>query len=156
MYCSGYMAPEYALEGRFSEKSDVYSFGVLLLEIVSGKKNTKFYDDEQGQNLIAYAWKLWNEENVVKLMDRVICDPKMKAEVIRYAHVGLLCVQEMAKSRPNISTVLSMLSSEIVELPLLTQPAFLASRSASETEPPKRSASKCSVNGVTLTNVEGR
>ncbi|PIN01122.1 Serine/threonine protein kinase [Handroanthus impetiginosus] len=27
----GYMAPEYAMEGRFSEKSDVYSFGVLML-----------------------------------------------------------------------------------------------------------------------------
>ncbi|KAL3820637.1 hypothetical protein ACJIZ3_006542 [Penstemon smallii] len=152
----GYMAPEYALQGRFSEKSDVYSFGVLLLEIVSGKKNTKFYDDEQGQSLIAYAWKLWNEENIVKLMDQVIYDPKMKAEVMRYAHVGLLCVQEMAKSRPNISTILSMLSSEIVELPLPTQPAFLVSRSASETESSKRSASKCSVNGVTLTIVVGR
>lgn len=36
------MAPEYAMEGLFSVKSDVYSFGVLLLEIVSGKKNTSF------------------------------------------------------------------------------------------------------------------
>ncbi|KAL3820638.1 hypothetical protein ACJIZ3_006543 [Penstemon smallii] len=152
----GYMAPEYALEGRFSEKSDVYSFGVLLLEIVSGKRNTRFYDDEQGQSLIAYAWKLWNEENVVKLMDQVLYDPKMKTEVMRYAHVGLLCVQEKAKSRPNISTVLSMLSSEIVELPRPTQPAFLVSCSASETESSKRSASKCSVNGVTLTIGVGR
>ena len=33
---SGYMAPEYAMEGVFSTKSDVYSFGVLLLEVVSG------------------------------------------------------------------------------------------------------------------------
>ncbi|KAJ1291220.1 hypothetical protein BS78_02G301000 [Paspalum vaginatum] len=36
----GYMAPEYASEGIFSVKSDVYSFGVLLLEIVSGKRNS--------------------------------------------------------------------------------------------------------------------
>jgi len=40
---SGYMAPEHAMEGLFSIKSDVFSFGVLLLEIVSGKKNTGFY-----------------------------------------------------------------------------------------------------------------
>lgn len=40
------MSPEYAMEGRFSEKSDVFSFGVLLLEIVSGRRNTSFYDDE--------------------------------------------------------------------------------------------------------------
>lgn len=40
------MAPEYAMEGRFSEKSDVYSFGVLMLEIVKGKRNTKYYNHE--------------------------------------------------------------------------------------------------------------
>ena len=39
---SGYMSPEYAMEGLFSIESDVFSFGVLLLEIVSGKKNTGF------------------------------------------------------------------------------------------------------------------
>ena len=43
MVHSGYMSPEYALEGLFSIKSDVFSFGVLLLEIVSGKKNTGIY-----------------------------------------------------------------------------------------------------------------
>lgn len=36
------MSPEYAMNGIFSMKSDVYSFGVLLLEVVSGKKNTVF------------------------------------------------------------------------------------------------------------------
>ena len=35
---SGYMSPEYAMEGIISVKSDVYSFGVLILEIVSGMK----------------------------------------------------------------------------------------------------------------------
>jgi serine/threonine protein kinase len=45
--CSGYMSPEYAMQGLFSKKSDVFSFGVLLLEIVSGRRNTSFYDDEQ-------------------------------------------------------------------------------------------------------------
>lgn len=30
------------MNGIFSVKSDVYSFGVLLLEIVSGRKNTVF------------------------------------------------------------------------------------------------------------------
>lgn len=40
---SGYMSPEYAMDGLFSIKSDVFSFGVLLLEIVSGRKSTGFY-----------------------------------------------------------------------------------------------------------------
>ena len=40
------MSPEYALEGLFSIKSDIFSFGVLLLEIVSGRKNTGFYQTD--------------------------------------------------------------------------------------------------------------
>ena len=53
--CSGYMSPEYAMEGVFSIKSDVYIFGVLMLEILSGRKNNNFYDDEQALNLVGYV-----------------------------------------------------------------------------------------------------
>lgn len=48
------MSPEYALEGIFSIKSDVFSFGVLMLEIVSGKKNTGFYHTDS-LNLLGYV-----------------------------------------------------------------------------------------------------
>lgn len=54
-YCSGYMSPEYAMGGIFSEKSDVYSFGVLLLEIVSGKKNNNFHYRDEQLSLIAHV-----------------------------------------------------------------------------------------------------
>jgi serine/threonine protein kinase len=50
---SGYMAPEYAMEGQFSVKSDVYSFGVLMLEIISGKKNMGFYHPEHAESLLS-------------------------------------------------------------------------------------------------------
>jgi serine/threonine protein kinase len=52
---SGYMAPEYAMEGLFSVKSDVFSFGVILLEIINGKKNSGFYLTEHAQTLLAYV-----------------------------------------------------------------------------------------------------
>ncbi|KAF7137819.1 hypothetical protein RHSIM_Rhsim07G0136000 [Rhododendron simsii] len=34
MQYSGYMSPEYAKEGTFSEKSNVFNFGVLILELL--------------------------------------------------------------------------------------------------------------------------
>ena len=54
---SGYMSPEYAMEGAFSVKSDTYSFGVLMLEIVSGLKisSPSPYLIKDFPNLIAYV-----------------------------------------------------------------------------------------------------
>ncbi|KAI9186930.1 hypothetical protein LWI28_022418 [Acer negundo] len=63
----GYMAPEYAMQGQFSVKSDVYSFGVLVLEIITGKKNSSFYQTNSVGNLLSYAWELWRDETPMQL-----------------------------------------------------------------------------------------
>lgn len=49
------MSPEYAMGGIFSIKSDVYSFGVLMIEIISGRRNTSFYDDDHVVNTVGYV-----------------------------------------------------------------------------------------------------
>ena len=36
------MSPEYTMHGEFSDKSDIFSFGVIILEILSGKRNSGF------------------------------------------------------------------------------------------------------------------
>lgn len=99
------------------------------------------------------AWKLWNEEKIVNLMDPLIHDSRMEKEILRYANVGLLCVEEIHKYRPNISTVLSMLNKEIVDLPHPMQPAFTLNLRYPEAYKP---SIKCSSNDVTLTIIEGR
>ncbi|KAH9302283.1 hypothetical protein KI387_013866, partial [Taxus chinensis] len=52
----GYMAPEYAMRGQLSVKVDVYSFSVLLLEIVSGRKNTDLNLPGEKQSLSLLEW----------------------------------------------------------------------------------------------------
>jgi serine/threonine protein kinase len=49
------MSPEYAMQGLFSVKSDVYSFGVLLLEVITGRKNSHFYDESNSSSLVGYV-----------------------------------------------------------------------------------------------------
>jgi serine/threonine protein kinase len=52
------MAPEYAVLGHLSVKTDVYSFGVLVLEIVTGRKNTDLFGEsavEEPSTLLSYV-----------------------------------------------------------------------------------------------------
>ncbi|KAL2581414.1 hypothetical protein AAZV13_15G183700 [Glycine max] len=119
----GYMSPEYAMEGVFSVKSDVYSFGVLLLEIVSGRRNTSFYDGDRFLNLIGHAWELWNEGACLKLIDPSLTESPDLDEVQRCIHIGLLCVEQNANNRPLMSQIISMLSNKN-PITLPQRPAF--------------------------------
>ncbi|ESR65273.1 hypothetical protein CICLE_v10007471mg [Citrus x clementina] len=119
----GYMSPEYALRGLFSIKSDVFSFGVLLLETLSSKKNTHFYNTDS-LTLLGHAWNLWNDGRTWELMDPISQNGASYPILKRYINVALLCVQEKAADRPAMSEVVSMLSNEFVNLPAPQQPAF--------------------------------
>ncbi|WJX96652.1 non-specific serine/threonine protein kinase [Trifolium repens] len=151
----GYMPPEYAMEGLFSEKSDVYSFGVLLLEIVSGRRNSSFYNHEDSLSLIGFAWNLWLEDNIISLIDPEVWDACHESSMLRCIQIGLLCVQELPRERPNISTVVLMLISEITHLPPPGKVAFVYKQNPS-TKSSQKSHESNSNNNVTLSEVHGR
>ena len=49
------MSPEYALKGMFSIKSDVFAFGVVVLEIISGIRNTGSCLSDEDLSLLGYV-----------------------------------------------------------------------------------------------------
>lgn len=128
----GYMAPEYAMGGQFSVKSDVFSFGVILLEIISGKRNSGFYRTEHAQTLTAYAWHLWKEGRELDIADALLTETCPVSEVVRCIHIGLLCVQEDPEDRPTMSSVVVLFRNEAIVLPQPGKPAFSVSKNALE------------------------
>ncbi|KAK4403476.1 G-type lectin S-receptor-like serine/threonine-protein kinase [Sesamum angolense] len=102
---------------------------------------------------------MWNEDNIEASIDTRISSPSYRSEVVRCIHIGLLCVQELPKDRPSVSSVLSMLNSDIVELPEPKQSAFVLSSSRGHTSgnsSQQSQKSSCSLNSITITVVDGR
>ncbi|KAK4711365.1 hypothetical protein R3W88_005878 [Solanum pinnatisectum] len=121
----GYMAPEYAMHGQFSVKSDVFSFGVLVLEIISGQKNTCFRNGESVEDLLSNAWMNWREETTTNLIDPMLRGSSgLVCDIMRCIHIALLCVQENVSDRPTMAAVVLMLSSLSLNLPLPSGPAY--------------------------------
>ncbi|KAK6932382.1 Gnk2-homologous domain [Dillenia turbinata] len=162
----GYISPEYAMHGHFSVKSDVYSFGVLILEIISGHKNSHFQQSDRAEDLLSYAWKLWKKDVPLELVDETIRDSYPRNEVRSCIQIGLLCVQEDPDKRPTMASVVLMLNSFSVTLALPKKPAFFApTRTRTELSFPimglesDKSTSKSmtiSVNDVSITELHPR
>ncbi|KAL8461344.1 hypothetical protein ACS0TY_032720 [Phlomoides rotata] len=152
----GYMAPEYAMEGVFSVKSDVFSFGVILLEIISGKRNSGFHLTHHAHHtLLAYAWEVWNEGRELDLLDPILTESCPMQELGKYIEIGLVCVQEDPAERPTMSQVVVSLESKLAELPRPNKPAFSVGRVVRHTED-SSSATKHSINQVTVSSIAPR
>ncbi|XP_077243376.1 G-type lectin S-receptor-like serine/threonine-protein kinase At4g27290 isoform X2 [Tasmannia lanceolata] len=151
----GYMSPEYAMNGLFSVKSDVFSFGVILLEIISGKKNSCYVDDPS-ITLIGHAWELWKEDRALELLDpSIMVNSCAENEVLRCVHVGLLCVQESPRDRPTMSAVVFMLGNETT-MNQPKKPAFTLQDDYKDRNKPTSETGSCSINEMSITEVESR
>ncbi|XP_052201119.1 G-type lectin S-receptor-like serine/threonine-protein kinase SD1-1 isoform X2 [Diospyros lotus] len=152
----GYMSPEYAMSGHFSVKSDVFSFGVLVLEIISGKKNWGFYHPEHDLNLIGHAWRLWNNQTPLELMDKELNETFSEDEVVRCIQVGLLCVQQRTEDRPTMSAVVFMLSNESAVIQQPKEPGFCVETFSLKIELSSGRHTSSTANDVTITALAGR
>ncbi|XP_031501484.1 cysteine-rich receptor-like protein kinase 10 isoform X4 [Nymphaea colorata] len=134
---SGYVAPEYAMNGVLSTKSDVYSFGILLLEIISGQLNSSFCATHQGCCLVEHAWSLWCEEKGTEFIDPVLKDAATSTsdQMLWCLHIGLLCIEEDVATRPTMSMVVLMLGNNDLDLPSPTQPPFIEENVAESSLP---------------------
>uniref|UniRef100_A0ACD5U723 Uncharacterized protein n=1 Tax=Avena sativa TaxID=4498 RepID=A0ACD5U723_AVESA len=155
----GYMAPE-AVLGRVSPKIDIYSFGVLVLEIVTRRRNSSS-GDRDTVNLLSDVWNCWIKGTISEMIDQSL-EGYARSQALRCIHIGLMCVQPDPDDRPNILSVIFMLTRDNMEIQAPAQPAFffrsesaLASLSSCD-QPDFILGENASVNGVTVTELYPR
>uniref|UniRef100_A0A0E0ADN7 Protein kinase domain-containing protein n=1 Tax=Oryza glumipatula TaxID=40148 RepID=A0A0E0ADN7_9ORYZ len=150
---SGYIAPEYASEGRYSLKTDVFSFGVVVLEIISGRKN--FIMEKQGDtvgNLIRDAWHMWRDGRLHELVDPALCDEYESPVIMRCTQVALLCAQEDPTERPTMTDVTRVLNSQSILLSDPKKPTELTDGGASTDRPSTYIGQSSKTIDITITS----
>ncbi|CAN6199278.1 unnamed protein product, partial [Urochloa humidicola] len=120
------MAPEYAWGGSVSPKIDIFSFGMLVLEIVTRRSNCSS-DNHSTVNLLSDVWDHWTKGTMSQML-RPSLDDFARSQALRCIHIGLLCLQPEPDDRPDISTVVFMLTRDSMELRPPAQPAFFFGR----------------------------
>ncbi|KAI9125941.1 hypothetical protein K1719_003359 [Acacia pycnantha] len=141
----GYIPPEYVEKGLCSIKSDVYSFGIILLQIISGKRISCLYGENNDLNLLEYAYVLWKEGKGMEFMDSSLDDTSSPCKLMRCLEIALLCVQKNAEDRPCMLEVGLMLRNKSNFTATPKQPAY--SRVGNE------EAEICSQNETTMSPV---
>ncbi|XP_060171865.1 G-type lectin S-receptor-like serine/threonine-protein kinase CES101 [Lycium barbarum] len=121
----GYIPPEYVEQGIYSMKSDVFSFGVLLLQIISGKKNTCLRGSDEQLNLLEYAFEMWKEGKGMEFMDESLDDTTSSCKLLNCMQIALLYVQKNPLERPTMLAVSNMFKN-IANLAMVSpkRPAF--------------------------------
>ena len=91
----------------------------------------------------------------MELIDPSIRGSTSTNEALRCIHIGMLCVQDSAVHRPNMSSVVLMLESEAQTLPRPRQPTLTSMRRSPDTDQFYTDGLDAS-NDLTVTMVVGR
>ncbi|KAK1583176.1 hypothetical protein Q3G72_021590 [Acer saccharum] len=100
----GYAPPEYVKKGIYSTKSDVYSFGVLVLQIISGKRVSIFYGENNHLSLLEYAYELWKDGKGMEFMNPSLDDTYSPCKRTIHFNVHYDQIQYMENERVASST----------------------------------------------------
>ncbi|WVZ72099.1 hypothetical protein U9M48_020612 [Paspalum notatum var. saurae] len=124
----GYLAPEWLSGVAITPKVDVYSFGMVLLEIISGRRNSpEVYTSN------SYHVDYFPVQAISKLHEgdiRSLLDPQLQGDfdlevAERVCKVAFWCIQENERDRPTMGEVVQALEG-FQELYMPPMPRLLA------------------------------
>ncbi|XP_021851334.2 cysteine-rich receptor-like protein kinase 43 isoform X2 [Spinacia oleracea] len=152
---NGYMAPEYVMHGHLSVKADVFSFGVVVLELISGQKNSSYNLALDTHNLLEWAYKLFKKSKSLEVLDPSIASTADAEQVALCVQIGLLCTQSDPNLRPSMRRVVVLLSKKPTSLEEPTRPGFPGSRYRRSRPPGASSSQTASTGASSSTKTDG-
>uniref|UniRef100_A0ACD5Y9P4 Uncharacterized protein n=1 Tax=Avena sativa TaxID=4498 RepID=A0ACD5Y9P4_AVESA len=114
----GYLAPEWISGLPITHKADVYSYGMMLLEIISGRRNSEKIKEGKYTYFPIFAATKINEGDAISLLD-----PRLEGQVDieqmnRACRIACWCIQDAEDHRPMMGQVVHMLEGAMeVEIP---------------------------------------
>ncbi|XP_039118911.1 proline-rich receptor-like protein kinase PERK1 [Dioscorea cayenensis subsp. rotundata] len=106
----GYLAPEYAKDGRLTKKADVYSFGVILLELITGRRPIGRHPSDDSLRVALVDWAKPSLKHPLRGKYEPLIDPRLGKnydpnEMKRMVVCAAACVGLSAEDRPLMSRV---------------------------------------------------
>ncbi|XP_038976912.1 G-type lectin S-receptor-like serine/threonine-protein kinase At2g19130 [Phoenix dactylifera] len=105
----GYLAPEWITGVAITAKADVYSYGMMLLEIISGRRNSEQTEEGKAAFFPALAANSLAQGDVGSLADHRLGDDVSIEELERACKVAYWCIQDDESARPTMGQVVQIL-----------------------------------------------
>ncbi|OAE23340.1 hypothetical protein AXG93_2309s1000 [Marchantia polymorpha subsp. ruderalis] len=105
----GYIAPEVAGSGKFTDKTDVYAFGAVALVIACGRPAYLFKAPVEQIFLVDWVWEKLDRERLFDVVDPRLGEEFDAKEMKLLLLLGLLCSHPNAGSRPTMREVVEIL-----------------------------------------------
>ncbi|KAJ3679429.1 hypothetical protein LUZ60_017440 [Juncus effusus] len=114
----GYLAPEWISGVAITPKTDVYSYGLVVLEIISGRRNTEKLKQGDIFYFPLLVAREVNEGNTLTLLDPRLKEDLNQEEVERACRIACWCIQDDENNRPSMGHVVQVLEGVLdVSLP---------------------------------------
>ncbi|KAI4974371.1 hypothetical protein ZWY2020_047651 [Hordeum vulgare] len=114
----GYLAPEWISGLPITHKTDVYSYGMMLLEIISGRRNSEKMKEGKFTYFPIFAAIKLKEGDAMCLLDSRLEGQADGEQLSRACRIACWCIQDAEDHRPMMGQVVHMLENVMdVEIP---------------------------------------
>ncbi|XP_039160455.1 BRASSINOSTEROID INSENSITIVE 1-associated receptor kinase 1-like [Eucalyptus grandis] len=112
----GFLAPEYVDSGKCTLKNDVFAYERMLLELMSGTKISELISlSYEHLSLEDWIGDLMNKNELGRVIDPNLQGNYREEEAERLALLALLCSHKNPSIRPEMTKVVRMLESQVLQ-----------------------------------------